>query len=94
MNIEITKSDLEPLMWLQTAVEKVLLEEVLRRAKELGDIAQDQQWLPQSDVGWDQWANEVAVSYTKPRRPGVYHESDTTVITFTLAEALRLALKE
>lgn len=95
MNVEVTKTDVDPFLWLQRLIERRLIRETFRRARSAGvlDPKADSLWC--AEVWFDQYGGDdhIFVSHDISTGP---HRRDRKNITekFTLAVALRLCMTE
>lgn len=90
MNIQIDKSDINEILWLQRAVEDVLLEETLKRSIEKGINLQENRFLFQEKIEYNY--GEIEVSYSPRKSSNKRYESDRHAETYSLGEAIKLCL--
>lgn len=96
MNVEVTKADVDPFLWLQRLIERRLVRETFRRAKAAGILEPKADSLWCAEVYIDQYGGDdhIFVTHDVPtgdRRP---HDRKSYTEEFTLAEVLRMCMAE
>jgi len=87
MKIEINKSDINEILWLQRAIEDVLINETLRRSIEDGINPSMERFLWQENI--DYYNGIIEVSYVSRSHPYKRYSQ-----TFSLAKVISLCLTE
>lgn len=96
MNVEVTKADVAPFLWLQRLIERRLLRETFWRAKAAGILDEKADSLWCAEVWFDQYGGDDRIFVTHDVATGDRKPFDRKKYTeeFTLAEALRLCMTE
>ena len=93
MNIDISKGDINEYLWFQRMLEARLHTETLRRAIEAGRVPPETGELWCFEVASD-YPHASANVYYAVREPHRWQDIKTYTESYTLAEALRLAMTE
>lgn len=93
MNIDISKGDINEHLWFQRMLEARLHAETLRRAIEAGHVPPERKELWCFEVASD-YSHASANVYYAVREPHRWQDIKTYTESYTLAEALRLAMTE